>query len=304
MDWNALEVLLEKISRDPSVLLLGQNYLGSKNGQNPFIEELRKSFPKKNINSRSSYTEIWECLDESGRLPDGALTEMVEAARRISVQPWLRKILELNWNIIYTSSIDDALTTRVGDNFGLTPIRCEECTFRRDFISKRQLHCVYLFGGLHEMHERHTTIPRSRRELRSLRAPAEQKIGWIPQDIIPGYGVLVIDGWSPEKDWLESESLFARLYGLHEESVYLFGFKDEMCEYEDIKALIDDKIIVPVTQSLAQLLDTHGYFDGFSEDAYSYGDAPDKNDVTLTVRFKNRHDCLRRSSGVASLVRA
>lgn len=62
MDRTTLEALIERISRDPSVLLLGQNYLASKSGQNPFGEELSRRFASKGINPDGNYSEIWECL--------------------------------------------------------------------------------------------------------------------------------------------------------------------------------------------------------------------------------------------------
>lgn len=98
---------------------------------------------------------------------------------------------------------------------------------------------------------------------------------------------MVIDGWSPGMDWLEVVSLCSRLDGLHEESVYLFGFRDEMADdYEDIKTLVDDKIIVPISQTFAQVLDEHGYFSDYSEYASFDGGSPDEEGVILSLRFK------------------
>jgi hypothetical protein len=287
MDLTTLEALMERISQTPSLLLLGQNYLASKTGKNPFIEELAKSFGKKDIHSHSDYSEIWKCLADGGSLSGSALSEMAEAASKVPMQPWLREILGLGWSTVYTSAIDDALTSCVGDNFGMSPIRVGIRVFRREFINKRQLHCAYLFGGLSELSADHIDIPRNHKELKRLKVPTEQKLDWIRENILPGYGVMVVDGWSPESDWLEAVSLCSRLADLHEESVYLFGFRDEMADdYEDIKTLIDDKIVITVPQTLAQILDEYGYFPSRSEYTRFDGSSTDEEGVVLSFRFK------------------
>lgn len=110
MENNTIERLIDKINMDPSVLFLGQDYLGSKTGKNIFYDIINKKYCYGELRSETDYTDMWEKMNEGNPLDDSSFEKMRSVLLQLPEQRWLRKILNLRWGMVITSAVDGSCT--------------------------------------------------------------------------------------------------------------------------------------------------------------------------------------------------
>ena len=253
--------LIDQIREEPSVLLLGQNYLSSFNKSNPFLDASAHYW--KSSDALSSVNQIWDFLQDKSKLNIDDFQKVREVYSDIPTQWWLRKILAMRWGIVYTTAVDGCLSQCVGPNFSMEAVPMTVKSFRREYIDKNSLHCCYLYGSFTGENEEFPPLNTERKSLRSLLSSIESRLSWIKDSIIPQYGVLVIDGWNSNKDWLHN--VLRYFNGMPWHSIYLFGCTEEIEASEEYCNLEEDGIIVSDERSFASALDTLGYFDDLDE---------------------------------------
>lgn len=267
MDNNIIEILIKKISTEPSILFLGQDYLSSKTGENIFYKQANKIFCEGKLSAKTNYTELWNSLNKGNVLSTGDFDNLRNILKDIPEQQWLRKILCMRWGMIMTSAIDAVMYRCVGNNFSMKPISMEQRVFKKSYISKRTINISCLYGTLDGEEENLPPKDCSKKEFMSIRKKVNDRIDWIYDHILSEYGILVIDGWNPQYDWLTS--LLDNAGEMPYESIYLFGATDDMLENEDIKCLIEEGILQTDIRTFAKALDEIGFFDDESEDVLS-----------------------------------
>ena len=99
-----LKNLIDQIREEPSVLLLGQDYLSSFNKRNPFLDVSSRYWKADNV--LNSVTQIWDYLQNGNKLSVDDFQTIREIYPNIPTQWWLRKILAMRWGIVYTSAVD------------------------------------------------------------------------------------------------------------------------------------------------------------------------------------------------------
>lgn len=258
---DEISSLIERVKDEPSVLFLGQRYLYSLDGTNPFYETIQNqlSIPKE-INCLK---DIWVTVG-SDKMNDASFSQLQQVVTSMPTQWWLRKILSLRWGMVYTSAVDSCITQCVGSNFLLEPIPMKpRLQFRQEFINKSKLHCTYLYGSIMGENGEFPPVTCAKRDLRQLQRPVRERVRWICDSIIRDYGILVIDGWTPQEDW--AGFLLEDLAGMPWESVFLFGTDNNILEDERIQDLLDDGTLRIDNRSLAIALEQNGFFDDLEE---------------------------------------
>lgn len=266
MDNCVIKELRERISVEPSVLFWGQNYLASKNGNNAFYDIVNQKLCNGMLPAETDYTAAWSYINDGELLRDDTFESMRKIMQDIPEQPWIRKVLSMRWGMIMTSAFDSIMTNNVGENFSFNEIDLEiKKNFSRGYISKRTVNFSFLCGNI--MSENKNELPPydcTTRGMTSHRKKINDRISWIYNDILPDYGVLVIDGWNPDKDWIKN--LLENAGEMQQESIFLFSATSEMLKNEDIAILIDSGILLSDERSFADALDEIGFFDYDSED--------------------------------------
>ncbi len=264
MENNTIERLIDKINMDPSVLFLGQDYLGSKTGGNMFYDSINKKFCDGKLHSQTDYTDMWKKMNGGKPLDDSSFEKMESVLSQLPEQRWLRKILNLRWGMVITSAVDGALYQCVGQNFSIQPIDMNWRIFDRKYISKRTLNVSFLYGtidginGVYPPKEcTHSTFVKERKKI-------NDRIEWIYGNILSEYGVFIIDGWDPEYDWMRT--LLDNAGEMPYNSIYLFGANDNFLNNEDVKSLIDSGILQIDERSFARALEEIGFFDDEADD--------------------------------------
>ncbi|MDR1510799.1 MAG: hypothetical protein LBS53_14330, partial [Synergistaceae bacterium] len=299
MEIKDTSSLLENINRGKSVLFLGQNYLASRMGRNPFLDAVNDEMCGGALGDFPDYFKLGEFF--KGAPSETDIERMSEIAAAIPEQPWLRRILTLGWNMVYTSAIDDAIFRRVGGDFSLTPIGMDEKKFKGEFASARDrcLHCAYLFGRLETGDSKNDAIPRdwSPKGLSYSvnMKDAKDKITWLRSEdaLLAQYGVLVIDGWDPRADWIDAERLVLDIALSGRARIYLFGASREILDDEIIKKYTGEGVITAERRTFAEVLDEFGMFADCEDEDYFISPEYDKDFLTVTIDSGGRREVRR-----------
>ena len=264
MDNSTIERLKDKISTDPSVLFLGQDYLSSKTGKNIFYDLVNENLCDGQLCQVTSYTEVWEKINGGKPLDDSTFEKMRDVLSQIPEQRWLRKVLNMRWGMVITSAIDGVLYRCVGQEFSMRPIDMNRRYFDRKYISKRSLNTSFLYGTIDGMNDAYPPKDCSHSTFVKNRKKVNDRIEWIYSHILSEYGVLVIDGWNPKYDWMSN--LLNNAGEMPDESIYLFGVKKETLDNADISSLIESGILRVDERSFVQALEEIDFFDDTSDD--------------------------------------
>lgn len=290
MNHDELSCLIERIKTDPSVLFLGQNYLNSMSGRNPFYEAINQNICKGKMPLTPNYYDIWEFANGGERLTNENFAEFQKIVSEIPTQWWLRKILSMRWGMVFTSSVDNCLAHCVGPDFTLTSIGYDVSRFKREYMSKRLLHGVYLYGSIDGNNGEFPPELCDTRTLRSLKKRVSDRISWIYDYILRDFGIFIIDGWIPEQDWLTF--LLDNASDMPYASIYIFGVTPQMAQDETIRGLVEDGIAKIEKQTFAQALSEYGFFDDLEEnETWWFGVSPNEEvGKTVTIRSEQGQD--------------
>lgn len=286
MDEKTMLDLITRIKTEPSVLFLGQDYLRSLSGQDCFYDAVNRALCRGKAPSAPSYQNIWDHVNGGQPLQQEHFHRIYQTVCDLPALEWLRGILSMRWGMVFTSAVDACLTHCVGPNFTFNALSYDKTRFKREYMSKSSLHGVYLYGsvdGSGDEFPPHSCDPKT---MRGLKKRVSDRIGWIYNEILRDYGVLVIDGWDPERDWLSF--LLDNAGSMPYHSIYLFGATPGMLEDETISGLVEDEILTCYPQTFARALDEYGYFqsaDTAWDSASSY-----EGGKTVTIRSRRGRD--------------
>lgn len=279
MDNSMIESLRERIGTEPSVLILGQDYLRSKTGRNMFYELANTTLCNGELSSETNYTELWKHINGGKPLNAASFEKMREILPEIPEQNWLRKILNMRWGMVMTSAVDGVLYQRVGADFSMQLVDMDQRYFDRKYISKRTLNVSFLYGTIDGTSNSYPPIECTNSAFIKIRKKANDRINWIYDDILPEYGVMVIDGWNPNYDWMST--LLDNAGEMPCGSIFLFGANEDVLENQDIRSLIDNGILQADRRFFAQALEEIGFFEDTTEDIWR---ADNENGRTITIK--------------------
>lgn len=289
MDNKTMSNLINQIKNEPSVLFLGQGYLSSLSGQDYFYDAVNRELCGGKAPAVSSYQSLWEHMNGGRPLQSEQFDQMYRIVCDLPPQSWLRSILSMRWGMVFTSAVDSCLTHCVGPNFRFEALGYDKSRFKREYMSKSSLHGVYLYGAVDPSSREVLPASCDSKTMRGLKKRVSDRIGWIYNEILRDYGVLVIDGWDPKRDWLSF--LLDNAGDMPYHSIFLFGATPEILDSEIIQGLMEDEILICYPQTFAQALDEYGYFQtddaSWDTDFTADGDGDGK---TVTIRSKNGRD--------------
>lgn len=214
-----IQNLLERINNEPSILFLGQAYLGIKESGNIFIKYINEIVLDNAIKDEElTYNSLLKYLDPSRK--DQTIKKLLEVSESIPVPEWLVSISKLRWSSIFTSSID-SITQKAFFSYG----RQFKSIFSRNdnprnYMSKSILHGTYLFGNVYG--EGIYMPPFSEEELDDKLGDATILLERIA-DLIENYGLLVIEGYDPDSDWIDPVTLANLLSRFSPGNVFVFS---------------------------------------------------------------------------------
>lgn len=279
-----IDMLFTDIRTGKSVLFLGQNYFTIEDN---FFKNILK---KLNINEDvHSLAELWTSFTQSSPNELDKLGEAIRDSAEISVyQPWFRTVMSLGWNVVLTSSINNAwMKSNVGSNFGLNIQTGSQVSDNVDIFknfSKKDLKLISLFGD-------ETSVP-NKIDLVKLKKKTAI-INNIYTQMLSRYGILVIDGIS-EDDWFDINRFLENIELVPYGCIYIFGMTKEKLrhiverkndeDWEIFEECINNGQILLDERSLKEILIELDMVDDEDEQEFNH-----ENEVRITLRD---NDCL------------
>lgn len=221
------EPFLDRVSRGPAALLLGQSHLALGRRSDPLVDLLASKI------NREPALQHDLLLADNG---DGdAVFEWLDTqSRALSVSDHLETISGFGWIGVWSSAVDSLWAATFDRAWRETQPVLSEDYRPSDPRNRRRLHCTYLYGAISrsDIHER---APTSRVELVHRRGVANALARRIIAALGPT-GTLAIDGYGAN-DWFRPEDLAGVVSHLQPGQAYLFGCSDELLEDPNIAAL-------------------------------------------------------------------
>lgn len=242
---NALEKLLESFEKDlPVVLFLGQDFFRVEQSEsvlNGFLERIEGKPTqhkwKDVLRARSITTADYQWLSE--RFDRRVPTEGIE------------KVFDLAWSGVFTTSLDHRIAGLLETRGRLPETVLAADHYSRSPRSKARPAIHYLFGRAIDA-ERSSPPPKSQIELkRRLSAHTVPLLNRL-RETATALGLVVIDGFIPESDWLEIDDLLASVSEQPAPQVLWFGATHTDSEF--VEHMVSEGTLVCERRSLAEAL--------------------------------------------------
>ncbi len=225
MELEMFSKLYDRIQIDPSVLVLGQQYLSIGGGKDPVWQKIcEEVYPELDLpRKKTDYPSLWKQVVKNQADAESLMARISEVGRQVWRNPAVEAILKLRWSLVYTSSIDDSQIWTTATQFNIVPY--EEKSAKPQYMNKEKRYRVDLCGNC-----AYPPVLDSDFSRKSFKRRVSDKIAWISNEYLEYYGVLIIDGFDPEFDWLSDENFFEMLTEMPQQSVFWFGAPEKLAE--------------------------------------------------------------------------
>lgn len=241
--------LAARLQRGPTVLFFGQTYLSIEGPIDPFLKEVTRKYGFKD-SPVAGYASILD--SPAASQPEASLAWMQERCRRMQPPNGLSYVAQFPWSSVFTSAIDVIWHEAFRQRWRELHLLLEEKFWPEDPRNKFRLNCVALFGSV-DRTERSQRPPLSLFELGKRRQVAVALLRRLPEIVTP-FGTLLIDGFSPSRDWLKADELGPVLDDLGPGQVHVFSADESFATDTYFQALASNQKVTLHGQSLAEFM--------------------------------------------------
>lgn len=259
--------LLIRISTETAVLFLGQMF-----DHNVLFENIEDKYRRvafgeeKEVSYSEAVTNLINYCDEKPEEKSAIISSIVTSESAISDERF-EKLASLHWNGIVTSLM------HAMPGFDLLHSVARHADIKTDYFSEKNLKLTYLFG---RAGNEQANIPLSYEEQMKAETFKEQMWGEIVKRIILR-GILVVDSWNPEYDWLKERD-FNAFISCPKHTIFFFNLSDEARRKPQIRQLISKEIAVVIEGSLYDWIHERN----IETQQYSY-EEDDEDSVEITI---------------------
>ena len=237
--------LSKRLGQGPVILFVGQRYLESHDGYDPFVTAIANHLG-------SEQTDYGMLLSVAPSDKRSLQLWMAQLCEHVQAPSWLSSVLSTPWNAVYTSAVDTVLRSKLRTEWrDVQPVLNEN--YRpanpRNPVS---ISCSYLFGAVGEAEEL-DAAPLGGVDLLRRRPIASALLQRIVEDLTP-LGTLLIVGYDPTTDWLRPTDLAGTLAHLSPGQAHVFEHANEIATDSDLGQLIAADVLVLHDSSLADSL--------------------------------------------------
>lgn len=266
------------LKRGPAFLLLGQDYLRLESGTDPFLSEVLRKYGQVSTGP-SHYGNILE--GEAQNSIESALAWMQERCERLSLPEWLRTVASFTWSGVYTSAIDAIWPRAFRSQWRELQPLFEEKYRPIDPRNRSRLHCTFLFGCVNRIEEAERP-PLTRFEWLKRKQVAVALARRLPEAVTP-FGVLVIEGYAGESDWLSPEDLLPSIDELNPGQTHIFSVTGELAQNPYVADFVERGKLILHNEGLATYL-LRGEEAGFLR----LGRRPEEEEHGRRIRLEER----------------
>lgn len=242
---------LDKIKTSPCYLFLGQNYLDYGKGYNPLLKGLEKQYNISVNDFKPNHNMLFEISLKEDY--NSIMSWLQNRSNKTPMPDWLNEISSIPWNGVFTSSIDTIVEKSLQTHWReIQPIYTND-RYPKDYRSKTKLHLTYLFGCINQDHK-NDRPPFNKFEFRIAEQRAINLFNRINKEFLTPFGILVIDGYNAENDWLKPDYLYTSVIELDKHQVYMFGVNEETNSNPFIQELVKNDRLITSPLSLYETL--------------------------------------------------
>lgn len=249
------------VSDRPIFLFLGQDYLKLDSGVDLFLSSISSKYSPQNGAKKSNSISSYGSLLEQAEFDDehSARAWISDLSRRLIAPRWLEIVSKMPWSGVYSTAIDTQLMRVFRTDWrDVQPIFSTKFS-SPDPRSRTNLHVTYVYGCV-EREDEDERAPLNDIDLIRRSSDATILLARLREQVTP-FGMLFIEGYKPENDWLGSRELATVLLALEKGQVHFFSATDSLHCDPLIKRLEQSGQVVLHTQSLASILN-EGYSSG------------------------------------------
>jgi hypothetical protein len=237
--------------RRPLVLLLGQAAWNSNAVPDPILQTASRHLGKEEAVAKG-----WPALLNSTSLPDNFLEWLAERFSRRPRPTWLTTIAQLPWSAVFTSSIDPELRSALISRQREPQAILTASEIPAAARSTARTPIYYLFGRA-GISDAAAMPPRNRSELRQRSIlQAIPMLNRLPDTATP-LGLIVVDGFDPDRDWLNLDALLAVLEQSQSAYAIWFGWpaQNQRLRQETAELISSGRLIVSPSRLSALVAD-------------------------------------------------
>lgn len=245
------QIFFKKLNHGPSILFLGQNSKKLHDGHDIFLEEICSKYSELDNNDCKSYFQLLEMF--SNENVDDALMWIHKLSQNLTIPKWLEEVSKFNWSSVYTSTIDSSLLKAFRSEWRKVSPIYSPIVNPIDLNSRKNLHCTFLFGSF--INSSIDQIPPLNNDEYEDRLDEEshdllKRI----RSTITSIGTLVIEGYDPNNDWLNSSILKREIKKLIKGQTFLFNASEKVRNNPEISFLIKEGKIIAFDEPLNVVL--------------------------------------------------
>lgn len=254
--------LISNIRTTRSVLFLGQKYFTVDSSYFDLVkrELVNNGFPEK-IREYQSFESLRKEIRKDKDKLKLFGEQMKKAGEHAVVQPWLRAVLSMGWNVMMTSSPNKEWFGKYLDDSVRDEVKASLSSYNK---KHRELCC--LAGN------ENTLFEQRKRDLPGL------KESGIINEAIDSYGYIVFDGIADD-DWLRLSALSSE--SMNPGCVYIFGMTKDRAEkliadeekYDTFEKCVDNGQIILIKGSLEEIVKELGLDDEQDDEENVYENA-------------------------------
>jgi tetratricopeptide (TPR) repeat protein len=267
------ERFLERLSRGPAGLLLGQSHLALGSTTDPFLTVICRKLGVSG-DTASTYRVVLSSTAAGSEFLDW----LAAKGRTFVVSDQLEVITQYGWVGVWSSAIDplwaDAFESSRREvqrvfSEGYRPV---------DPRNRRRLHCTYLYGSTSRT-EADERPPLTRLEYLRRRGISQSLARRVPIVLGPT-GTLAIEAYQAS-DWFSVEDLVGIIAQMQAGQCHIFNATEELLGVAEIRELVASNLLVVHERSLAAVL-----ADGNRAGIIELGASTEEGDLQRLVSFR------------------
>lgn len=242
--------IIDRINNYPTVLVLGQNTRKVLNGEDYLLKKVCLKYHNNKVISLNYNIILNSEISEASK--EYFFSWLSDVADNIISPDYLETLRKVQFAHIYTSLIDQSIESIFSSAERIIiPIYNSDVKIA-NLRDKSRLHVSYLFGCVNQV-ENGNIPPTNQLEKIKRFEIARTMFRDLPS-IVTTSGLVLIDGYDFENDWLSLDLLYATLSNLSVNQCVIFSAEEKWSTNDRVKDLIDREKIVLVESSLVSFL--------------------------------------------------
>ncbi|HEJ7171868.1 TPA: hypothetical protein SMF89_001828 [Serratia marcescens] len=202
---KAEDIIKRIISKNkPLVLFLGQNYAYTNQGDQVLDKAIRY------LNIESEKDEGWLSIIKSNKFSKEKYEWLSERFERTTQTDFIDNIFQLSWSAVFTTSIDPQIAKKIESRGRVPESVLSKDHFARVARSRSRPPIYYLFGKCNEVNNNYSVPSNVAQLIQRKNTHTNALLNRVP-DTVTSLGLLVVDGFRENRDWLSIDDMLAPL---------------------------------------------------------------------------------------------